>query len=1143
MKRSAVHSTLLVALLSFPAAGLQAGKIVIRKASKAALELAEEPIPAITVRAPSYSADVYPDGRIRLYTGKVTLFRNLRLDLEGKPFTLTDLRQLGPNTIALCEGLPLKEKKFLGDEPEPDDDGLALTVPIPVQEAPNLPSIVLKFSEDGFEVGFTGLKVYRATQPESLPAAFNCQGSFGDDAVGVRNLRTGFVDALPSQYICWRHVFSPGGWYGPYWPDVEATYSNGLRVEIRGATGISHGKIDQITPKPTDPESPDPGRFNPAQALRGFWALNALSKDSRISFTIHPAEKPFTVAPAPYYTVSCEKPKNFFQEDEPVLFNLQFAEQHLVPGKWQIAWTLEDHRQRPVSEGRREVTLEKGQPPQLVVDLAPKHMGFLRARIQMSQANGASSAVRTHEVNFARVRLEPAAKPFLPKTSGEGGEMEWSNVLGLRGARLVLSLGEIRARHQTPEGNVDWEGWAADFGNFMKTARTGTLKGFFCLLELSSKDMDKEFQGLYPDPEERQIRKHEAQLRWLGEWARQANKCGLDIWEPINEPNLGMSPEGYIESILKVQYPEVKAANPQANFLGGSICGLDNYGWVRRLFELGGQKYFDGISFHPYTGLGFQEMYRAELDKWWQILRDYKAEDRGLWMTESAWHRGWSINEYIVHHFNSVRESQARNAVLMLLNAEAMAIPRERVYVFYLHEHGYNEFFLLGYRDPTSAAISLQVMNECLRDAKFVKEIPLPGRGHHFQLYQDDTRTVAVAMTDDEPVDLVLATDAPEVVVTDMMGNRKTIRPEAGNLRITMSGDPTYLAVGPKHMLLPAYKELKVQPNLALYSLGASVQASDPQPATAETQKGPLPLNPGAAICGDWTSYAGPRLFGQWWGWQEDGVGKWPDWLEVRLPKPVPVVRVRVYHEYGGWSRALRDYDLQVFVRGDWMTVAQVRGNVYRNIYDHQFEPETTDRVRILVHDVTVPQSWLSKVSSVRAIEVFSPAEGQAKAFFIQDFPRQRLLKPGESTEWRFSLQNVTGAAVAGQVRLKLPPGLTSAPGELAVSLPPSGTAECVFRFTINSEAQDGLYTAVAGLFEGDRLISSDYEPCVVASRRPPPPKAETAQQPTKEEGTKKPKEQPDKDPKEKPKRPKNELELLDEQDEKGGTGKLGDDL
>ena len=792
MKRSAVHSALLAALLSLPAAGLQAGGVVIRKASQAELELAEGPIPAITVRAPSYSADVFPNGRFRLYAGKVTLIRNLWLDLEGKPFILTDLRQLGPNEIALCEGLPLKEKKLLGDEAEPEDDGMALAVPTPVQEAPNLPSIVLKFSEDGFEIGFTGLKVYRATQPESLPAAYNCRGSFGDDAIGVRNLRTGFVDALPSQHICWRHVFSAGGWYGPYWPDVEATYSNGHRVEIRGATGVSHGRIDQTAPRATNPESPDPGRHSPDRALRGYWALYALSKDSRITFAIHSAGKPVTVAPAPYYTVSCDKPKNFFQEEEPVLFDLRFAEQYLVPGKWQLSWTLEDHCQRSVGEGQREITIKEGQAPQLAVDLAPKQMGYLRARIRMSQADGARSAVRTHEVAFARVRLEPAAEPFLPKSSGEGGEMEWSNVLGLRGVRLCLSLGDIWAQHQTPEGNVDWERWTADFGGFMKTARKGTLKGFFCLLELSSKNMDKEFKGLYPDPEERQIRKHEAQLKWLGEWAREAKNCGLDIWEPINEPNLGMSPEGYLESILKVQYPVVKAANPQANFLGGSICGLDNYGWVRRLFELGGQKYFDGISFHPYTGLGFQEMYRAELDKWWQILRDHQAEDRGLRMAESAWHRGWSVNEFMVHHFNSVRESQARNAVLMLLNAEAMAIPRERVYVFYLHEHGYNEFFLLGYREPTTAAISLQVMNECLRDAKFVKEVPLPGRGHHFQLYRDETRTVAVAMTDDEPADLDLTTDAPEVVVTDMMGNRETIKPDGGKLRITMSGDPWY---------------------------------------------------------------------------------------------------------------------------------------------------------------------------------------------------------------------------------------------------------------------------------------------------------------------------------------------------------------
>ena len=31
----------------------------------------------------------------------------------------------------------------------------------------------------------------------------------------------------------------------------------------------------------------------------------------------------------------------------------------------------------------------------------------------------------------------------------------------------------------------------------------------------------------------------------------------------------------------------------------------------------------------------------------------------------------------------------------MMLNAEAGGIPRDRVYVFYAHEHGYNDFYLM----------------------------------------------------------------------------------------------------------------------------------------------------------------------------------------------------------------------------------------------------------------------------------------------------------------------------------------------------------------------------------------------------------------------------------------------------------------
>jgi len=219
-------------------------------------------------------------------------------------------------------------------------------------------------------------------------------------------------------------------------------------------------------------------------------------------------------------------------------------------------------------------------------------------------------------------------------------------------------------------------------------------------------------------------------------------------------------------------------------------------------------------------------------------------------------------------------------------------------------------------------------MNECLRDAAFVRKLPLPGNRYHFQLYRDKTRTVAVAFTGDEPDVLEVLTDAPEVVLTDLMGNRRKVRPKDGRFRVTISGDPTYMQVDPDHAIAPGYDGLLVQPNLAVTTLGATAAASSvekPKPANGGARALP-PLGPKAAISGDATCYTSAQAYnGRNRGWDEDdgGKDKWPDWFEVKLPRPAAVSRVRVYHDYGAWERTLRDYDVQAFVGGQWKTVGQ----------------------------------------------------------------------------------------------------------------------------------------------------------------------------------------------------------------------------
>ncbi|MFP4057106.1 MAG: hypothetical protein ACLF0G_09585 [Candidatus Brocadiia bacterium] len=1043
---------LALVLAALAAAGFAAEGVSIRQTDPAELELGDEPTPLYRVQGRTYRAEVYPDGRLRILAGETELVRSLVLEVGGKVKALGDIRAGEGERIVLREGAPSGAAQAPGDE----------------AEKPERPGVSLRFLPRGLELAPLGLGKKDA---KGLPRA-QLAGVFGDQAVGVRNLRDGRRDALPADHVCSRHRFSFYGWLGEYWPHVQATYADGTRLELRGISGVAHYAVGRR----------DPHTSEALEGRRGYWALRGANDESTVELTVRPGGEP--TAPAPYSTVHPRAPRGLFYEGERAVHRIEFAEAYRVPGQWRAEWTLEDHRQRPVGRGAREVGTI---PEQATVDLTPGEMGHFRVRLVLRRTD-ARAAQRLHELEFSRIRPEAPELRALDGQRGVDGEMLWANILGMRGLRLNPSFASIWGRHHRPDGSIDWAAYKEAFAQYLRPARQGTIEGLFSFTGLNgSRQFDAWARKRTPDEGDRERAVAEVKRRYLAGLARHAGEMGVEAWEPVNEPNLRMKPQDYIEKVLKVQYPALKAGNPQANVLGGSICGLGNYGWLRRLYELGGHEWFDGASFHPYTGLGFQEAYRAELEQWWQVLRDFGDADQGLWMTESAWHRGWGYQDYVYDRFGAFRQSQARNAVHMHLNAEGMGVPRRRIYVFYLVEHGYNDFYLVRRRWLTPAAVAIQVMNECLRDARLAGEIPLPGKGHHFQVYRDATRTVAVPFTNGEPAELTLVTDADQVVATDLMGNRQTLEPQAGRLRVTASGDPLYLVVGPKHTLRPSYEGLRVQPNLAVPTLGATARAS----SVAEPRKGKPPLPPSAAISGDWTCYASAgALTGARRGWDEaeEGKDQWPDWLEVRLPRPVPVARVRVVHDYGAWERVLRDYDVQVFAGGEWHTVGGMRDNRYAFVGDHRFEPVRSARVRVLVHKVNSclfeSIHWIPKLSTLRAVEVYPAPGRRAEAFFVQEVPKRRILAPGGSMPLRFRIQNAGQGPVEAEMRLVVPEGIAASPGARRVSVPAGEGAECSFEVRLAEDAEVGLYTVLAGLYRGDELVCPDYAPRVLCCKK-----------------------------------------------------------
>jgi polysaccharide biosynthesis protein PslG len=124
------------------------------------------------------------------------------------------------------------------------------------------------------------------------------------------------------------------------------------------------------------------------------------------------------------------------------------------------------------------------------------------------------------------------------------------------------------------------------------------------------------------------------------------------VFELGNEPNhvnyvANPDPATYA-SLLRLAYPEIKAADPNAFVLVGGIGGVKDSGgdidpvsFVRGLYQNGAKGYFDGLSYHPYT---YPELPTQEIstgDRGWSRMLTVRSimvqngdASKPIWVTE-----------------------------------------------------------------------------------------------------------------------------------------------------------------------------------------------------------------------------------------------------------------------------------------------------------------------------------------------------------------------------------------------------------------------------------------------------------------------------------------------------------------------------
>ncbi len=417
-------------------------------------------------------------------------------------------------------------------------------------------------------------------------------------------------------------------------------------------------------------------------------------------------------------------------------------------------------------------------------------------------------------------------------------------------------------------------------------------------------------------------------------------KDDVAVWEAWNEPNNTLGPaDRYVDRVLRPVFESVRAADPGARVVGGSVLEMDLTYWDA-IGRAGGFALMDVAGIHPYTGhnRSFEEQGIPELlGRFAALLGSHGVPAMPVWDTESAW---WSDGP--ANYFSQADKLVRAQVLLRQAGVEKWS--------YFITEGGYGDFGL-SYsliQTPTARAASavkpaalaamtygsmvagralvrmVETGDPLVLAAQFGARPGAPSIDGVIVVWADDVRT-ALRARSGVPVDLV-----------DVMGAPLGGWPAGGQVTMTVDGSPRYLRFAggtpPELRAVEAFG-----PDVAAAVAGAR--------ATASSE---LPSNPAAAAIDGVADAQGKGDFRALSAWAQAPDDPAPS-ITVALGSPTTVDRVVVStHSLGSVVPGLRSYDISVRDGGGrWTTVGRVRDEFRERRRVVAFTARTVTEIRV----------------------------------------------------------------------------------------------------------------------------------------------------------------------------------------------------
>ncbi|HCE44453.1 MAG TPA: hypothetical protein DET40_12970 [Lentisphaeria bacterium] len=456
-----------------------------------------------------------------------------------------------------------------------------------------------------------------------------------------------------------------------------------------------------------------------------------------------------------------------------------------------VLWTAWDFEHKEVGKG--SVAAKNGE----VTIQPPKKNGYFLMRIE-AQKEG-----KTIMEKWTSYCVIPPYKVKDPANAQWGAMTHFAQGMDVDILPLLVKAGIVSIRDEHYWGQVEEKKGEYAFSErsdrYMKACEENGIDPLIAMTFgnklYDHKDGPSSPEGFagYGNYGQAILKEYGKQIKWLEIWNEYNGSWAPPVAKQSNENRYTT-----YTSMLKVAYEKIKAVRPDVKVLG-CACVLIPIPYIEGIFKLGGLNYMDAVVIHPYRGK--PEGVDKEVAELRELMKKYNGgKEKEIWVTETGRHAkvefDWEKDKKM---FEMGRQWGAvylpRQYTLLLSQNVA------RIYWYLASDHmNFVSMGLLRKSDDKMgryavcpAYVTYATLIRQLDGAKFAEREAFSKytRAYVMKFRNDKNEDVRVCWAT-FPSKIEVAASKP-VTVVNMVGEEKTINPDAGKIVLDLAGDVIYL--------------------------------------------------------------------------------------------------------------------------------------------------------------------------------------------------------------------------------------------------------------------------------------------------------------------------------------------------------------